>query len=49
MPVSLEIDWLVYFKFMMLCNSRKRHPQLFEARLLRKRKVSAINGAIKGI
>ena len=34
MPCSYELDWFFYFKFMMLLDTWKRHPQLFEAKLL---------------
>ena len=33
----------------MLFDTRKRHPQLFEAKLFKKSKVSAIYSSIKGI
>lgn len=43
MTVSEETDWDFIFKFIMLFDTRKRHPQLFEAKLFLKSKFSAIN------
>jgi len=48
MPVRSIIDWHFYYKFSILFDTRKRHPQLFEARLHKKVVVSAIHSLVDG-